>query len=671
MAALALDAARRITGRPRPANATIHFLSAASFDQPVTVTPTVQRSTRVATSVRVAVDARRSAGAGSDDLGGRRRPARPAARRTATTGRRGCMDRPSHDGRTLGGLRARATEHLPFLGERRTAATVLDRRLGQPARRGPGVPRLDPLRLGRRPRTVGRGRSAVAAGRPGCLAGRHPHARAVRLHRAQHRRVVRVPSPRPEQRLVPAAWRVAGGRRRPRSRAIRRSGTTRAACWRAASATCSADPSAESALRSRAACVAAGWRGSLQFRPSERVGLPAGIRPRADDGGCSLCSCGGDGGAVSRRAARVSRSPRKQVAGGRGSARAVDARIEGQGSAPRHRPGTGHQDHGACVEGDADRQDPRDHRRRQACARRRPPRPPAETPRRGVGACARRPRRRRRARGRARSRRRAARRLGGRPGAQGRVEMPPPAPAAAARPAQRSGRAEAASSNGSANDDGDDDDDDDDDETVPARARARAATPVAGAVGATRTRAAAKVAHAAAARQRGPGRAAPRPAGRPQRPQPQHATAPSSSARSPVEVSGYLDLRDEGYGFLRVNGYLPSRDDAYVPGQAHPPVRPAQGRPRHRASAARPAATRRTRRCSRSTRSTVATPRRPATASRFEDLTALFPDEQAAPRDPTRPAQHDVADHRPACRRSARASAASSCRRPRPARPRS
>ena len=32
----------------------------------------------------------------------------------------------------------------------------------------------------------------------------------------------------------------------------------------------------------------------------------------------------------------------------------------------------------------------------------------------------------------------------------------------------------------------------------------------------------------------------------------------------PVEVAGYLDLRDEGYGFLRVNGYLPSRDDVYV-----------------------------------------------------------------------------------------------------------
>ena len=36
-------------------------------------------------------------------------------------------------------------------------------------------------------------------------------------------------------------------------------------------------------------------------------------------------------------------------------------------------------------------------------------------------------------------------------------------------------------------------------------------------------------------------------------------------ALEPVLVSGYLDLRDEGYGFLRVNGYLASRDDAYIP----------------------------------------------------------------------------------------------------------
>ena len=32
-----------------------------------------------------------------------------------------------------------------------------------------------------------------------------------------------------------------------------------------------------------------------------------------------------------------------------------------------------------------------------------------------------------------------------------------------------------------------------------------------------------------------------------------------------VAVSGHLDLRDEGYGFLRVGGCLPTRNDAYVP----------------------------------------------------------------------------------------------------------
>ena len=32
----------------------------------------------------------------------------------------------------------------------------------------------------------------------------------------------------------------------------------------------------------------------------------------------------------------------------------------------------------------------------------------------------------------------------------------------------------------------------------------------------------------------------------------------------PVEVSGHLDLRDEGYGFLRTSGFKPSKSDAYV-----------------------------------------------------------------------------------------------------------
>ncbi|MBX3312864.1 MAG: transcription termination factor Rho [Actinobacteria bacterium] len=32
----------------------------------------------------------------------------------------------------------------------------------------------------------------------------------------------------------------------------------------------------------------------------------------------------------------------------------------------------------------------------------------------------------------------------------------------------------------------------------------------------------------------------------------------------PVDVEGFVDLRDEGYGFLRVAGYLPSPNDAYI-----------------------------------------------------------------------------------------------------------
>jgi len=44
-------------------------------------------------------------------------------------------------------------------------------------------------------------------------------------------------------------------------------------------------------------------------------------------------------------------------------------------------------------------------------------------------------------------------------------------------------------------------------------------------------------------------------------PQPE-STEPIST--EPVAVTGLLDLRDEGYGFLRVNGYLSSSADAYV-----------------------------------------------------------------------------------------------------------
>ncbi len=61
---------------------------------------------------------------------------------------------------------------------------------------------------------------------------------------------------------------------------------------------------------------------------------------------------------------------RKQVAGGRGSSRTVDARIQGQRAAARNRPGTGHQDNVTRRQGDVDRQDPGDHRGGSPAARR-------------------------------------------------------------------------------------------------------------------------------------------------------------------------------------------------------------------------------------------------------------------------------------------------------------
>jgi transcription termination factor Rho len=42
------------------------------------------------------------------------------------------------------------------------------------------------------------------------------------------------------------------------------------------------------------------------------------------------------------------------------------------------------------------------------------------------------------------------------------------------------------------------------------------------------------------------------------------AEAEPTYSGEPVAVAGYLDLRDEGYGFLRLRGFLPSKEDVYV-----------------------------------------------------------------------------------------------------------
>jgi transcription termination factor Rho len=107
-------------------------------------------------------------------------------------------------------------------------------------------------------------------------------------------------------------------------------------------------------------------------------------------------------------------------------------------------------------------------------------------------------------------------------------------------------------------------------------------------------------------------------------------------SNEPVDVDGYLDMRDEGYGFLRVNGYLPSKQDAYIP------VRLARQyglRKGDRVTGKMRPAGRNEKNPALLEIYTVngddpeAAKQRP----RFEDLTALFPDEKMKLEDPNDP----------------------------------
>ena len=114
----------------------------------------------------------------------------------------------------------------------------------------------------------------------------------------------------------------------------------------------------------------------------------------------------------------------------------------------------------------------------------------------------------------------------------------------------------------------------------------------------------------------------------------------------PVRVAGYLDLRDEGYGFLRVNGYLSSRDDAYIPVKLTRQYGLRKGD--YVTGLSRPAG-RNEKNPALLEIHTVngGDPDKAKSRPRFEDLTALFPDEKLKPGEPERPEQHDGADHRP------------------------
>jgi transcription termination factor Rho len=95
----------------------------------------------------------------------------------------------------------------------------------------------------------------------------------------------------------------------------------------------------------------------------------------------------------------------------------------------------------------------------------------------------------------------------------------------------------------------------------------------------------------------------------------------------PIDVDGYLDLRDEGYGFLRVSGYVPSRDDAYVSVKQSKQYGLRKGD--HVTGTARPAG-RNEKNPALLSITTVngGEPDAARDRPKFEDLTPLFPDEK-------------------------------------------
>ncbi len=105
----------------------------------------------------------------------------------------------------------------------------------------------------------------------------------------------------------------------------------------------------------------------------------------------------------------------------------------------------------------------------------------------------------------------------------------------------------------------------------------------------------------------------------------------------PVDVEGLLDLRDEGYGFLRVKGYLPSKEDTYVSVKQVRQFGLRKGD--HVKGASRPAG--RNEKNPALLRVDLVNdvdPEQARNRARFEDLTPLFPDDKLqleVPADPT------------------------------------
>ena len=104
----------------------------------------------------------------------------------------------------------------------------------------------------------------------------------------------------------------------------------------------------------------------------------------------------------------------------------------------------------------------------------------------------------------------------------------------------------------------------------------------------------------------------------------------------PVKVDGYLDLRDEGYGFVRVDNYLASKSDSYIPVKLSRQFGLRKGD--HVVGMSRPAGRNEKNPAMLEIHTVNGRPPEEAKKRpRFEDLTALFPDEQLRLEDPTDP----------------------------------
>ena len=110
-----------------------------------------------------------------------------------------------------------------------------------------------------------------------------------------------------------------------------------------------------------------------------------------------------------------------------------------------------------------------------------------------------------------------------------------------------------------------------------------------------------------------------------------------SQGNEPTEVTGYLDMHDQGYGFLRLNGYLPSKEDAYITVK----VAMQYGLRRGDLVVGTMRAAQRNEKNPQLIEVTTVNGRDPEAAKkrpRFEDLTALFPDSQLRLENPADPA---------------------------------